>query len=253
MGKISTRYVFACAAAAAILLVAAAPAGAGHSWNGYHWAGTGAGDKGLPVQVTLASHVDPLSPWSGILGMVGTDWNVSAELESTLVPGLFDPAACELPTTAPAAADYTVDVCNGEYGENGWLGLAQIWVAPDGHILTGSAKVNDTYFNQDAYNDDNARRHVLCQEVGHDWGLDHVHGPKAASCMNDMFGLFSPSFVSPNQHDYDQLAAIYCHLGDSPCGRAKGGGGKGKSNSKSQVVERHQANGARLVTFILRP
>ncbi len=57
--------------------------------------------------------------------------------------------------------------------------------------------------------------------------------------------------MSPNQHDYDQLAAIYCHVGSGPCGPTKGGG-KGKNQGKSEVFGRTLPNGARLVTWILR-
>jgi hypothetical protein len=223
------------------------PAGASNSWNGYHWAGQNGGDQGLPVNLTLVNHLS--EAWPGVLAPVSVDWNRSSVVKHVIV----DPGACELPAGPPAVADATIDVCNGAYGENGWLGLAQIWVDASGHILTGSVQVNDTYFSRAPYDDANARRHVLCQETGHTFGLDHQHSPKAASCMNDSWGLTSASFVSPNQHDYDQLAAVYCHLGPGPCGGTKGGGGKGKSQGKGQVFERTAPNGARFVTFILRP
>jgi hypothetical protein len=236
-------------------LVAAAtlPAGANNSWKGYHWAGTATGDKGLPAQVTVRNHLD--GAWSGVLTPVSADWNLNAVIQHTVAAGTTGAGQCALPAAPPTAADYEVDVCNGAFGANGWLGIAEIWVGADGHILTGAVRMNDSYFSQDPYNDPNARRHVLCQEVGHAWGLDHQHGPRAQTCMNDSFGLLSASFVSPNAHDYDQLAAVYCHLGSDPCSTKGGGGpkGKGNGNGKGQVFERRAANGARLVTFILRP
>ena len=237
--------------AGGLVAAAALPAGASNSWNGYHWAGTASGDKGLPAQVTVRNHLD--TAWSPVLTPVSTDWNASAVIQHTVVNGTVGAGQCALPAAPPAAADYEVDVCNGAYGENGWLGIAEIWVDASGHILTGAVRVNDTYFSQAPYDDANARRHVLCQEVGHTWGLDHQHSPKAQTCMNDSFGLLSASFVAPNAHDYDELAIVYCHLGSGPCPTKGKGGPKSNGNGKGLVLERRAANGARFVRFILQP
>jgi len=95
---------------------------------------------------------------------------------------------------------------NGRYGNNGWLGVAQVWLA-GGHISQATTKVNDTYLASSGYNDA-ARRHVLCQEIGHDFGLDHQDesGADLNTCMDYADALDNPS---PNAHDYEQLEAIY--------------------------------------------
>jgi hypothetical protein len=110
-----------------------------------------------------------------------------------------------------------VEVCNKTYGNNGWLGIAQIWISGS-HITQGSVKLNDTYFNTPTYNNPNERLHVACQEIGHTLGLDHQSedGSSLDTCM-DYFsntGINAVSTLSthPNQHDYDELAAIYAHL-----------------------------------------
>src|SRR5688572_31754287 len=46
-----------------------------------------------------------------------------------------------------------IEVCNAAYGNNGWLGIAQIWIS-GAHITQGTTKLNDTYFNTDTYNTD---------------------------------------------------------------------------------------------------
>jgi hypothetical protein len=61
---------------------------------------------------------------------------------------------------------------NSRYGQNGWLGLAQIWVSGN-HITQATTKVNETYFNMPQYDTPAWRRLVMCQEVAHDFGLDH--------------------------------------------------------------------------------
>ena len=100
--------------------------------------------------------------------------------------------------------------CNAKYGKNGWLGLAQIWLSGT-HIAQATAKMNDTYFSTAAYNVPVKKQHVMCQEIGHDWGLGHQDesGADLNTCMDYANALDNPS---PNQHDYDQLQTIYQHL-----------------------------------------
>ena len=112
----------------------------------------------------------------------------------------------------------TTQVCNGKYGNNGWLGLATISITGGTHITQGSAKMNDTYFDTATYNNPNEREHVMCQEVAHTFGLDHqsTDGSSLNTCM-DYFsntGANAGSTLStkPNQHDFDELNIIYQHL-----------------------------------------
>lgn len=175
-------------------LVLAAPAAASHSWNGYHW-----GRTANPFTLKLGDNVSGV--WDSHLAKVSSDWSTSQVLDTSVVAGGAKNKQCR-----PQSG--RVEVCNGSYGFNGWLGLAQIWLS-GGHIVQGSAKVNDTYFNTSTYNDANARQHVLCQEIGHTFGLDHQ---MAQSCMDDRNGLFDPRYVSPNAHDFEQLETIYAHL-----------------------------------------
>jgi hypothetical protein len=85
------------------------------------------------------------------------------------------------------------------------------------HITQAVTKLNDTYFNTATYNTPAWRRLVTCQEVAHDFGLDHqdevFDNPNLGSCMdytNDPDG--PPSNEHPNAHDFAQLELIYAHL-----------------------------------------
>ena len=194
----------------------ATPALASHSWGNYHWARTA-----NPFTLKLGDNVSGV--WDNYLNQVSADWRRSTVLDTTIVAGGTRPKPCK-------ATLGRVEVCNGTYGFNGWLGLAQIWVSNGGHIAKGVAKVNDSYFSTSTYNNANAKRHVLCQEVGHTFGLDHQY---AVSCMNDRDGLFDSAYVSPNQHDFDQLQTIYSHL-----------------DSSSTVSSARAGNGMRVYTFV---
>ena len=117
-------------------------------------------------------------------------------LSLTKVAGGTSPRRCK-------AASGKIEVCADSYGNNGWLGLAQIWIS-GGHITKAVAKMNDFYFNFATYNTPAWRQLVMCQEIGHDFGLGHQETEPATSCMG--------SGQQPNWHDYDQLATIYVHL-----------------------------------------
>ena len=120
-----------------------------------------------------------------------------------------------------------VEVCNGSYGYNGWLGIAQIW-ASGSHITQGAVKLNDTYFNTAKYNTLAWRQFVMCQEIGHTFGLGHQDedfgNVNLGSCMDytsapsggSVNGFdYGPSNEHPNGHDYVQLETIYNSHTDS--------------------------------------
>ena len=107
-------------------------------------------------------------------------------------------------------------MCNERYGSTGWLGIAQIWL--NGlHITQATTKLNDTYFNTSTYNKPEWRRLVTCQEIAHDFGLDHqdenFNNPNLGTCMDYTSNpLGPPSNEHPNAHDYAELLDIYSHL-----------------------------------------
>ncbi len=186
----------------AALVVAGAAAGiayANHSWGGYHWARTA-----NPFTLKLGDNVS--SVWDSYLGVASADWSASSVLDTHVVAGLVNPRNCR-----PTAG--RVEVCNSKYGNNGWLGIAQIWVSGL-HITQGTAKMNDTYFNTSTYNTPSWRQLVICQEVAHAFGLDHqdenFDNLNLGTCMD--YTSNPAGNEHPNQHDYDMLEEIYAHL-----------------------------------------
>jgi hypothetical protein len=176
-----------------------------HSWGGYHWARTS-----NPFTVKLGDDVS--AAWDSYLWDASSDWSVSGSfygvLDTDIVPGGTNPKRCH-PTSGH------VEVCSSTYGKNGWLGLAQIWVSGS-HITQAVAKMNDSYFNTPSYNTPGWRHLVMCQEVGHTFGLDHqdenFYNANLGTCMDYTSNpLGPPSNEHPNQHDYDELGIIYGH------------------------------------------
>jgi hypothetical protein len=203
------RTVGICAGAVACCAIAAS-ALATHSWGGYHWARTTA-------QFTLQLGDNMSADWKPYLAQASSDWNSPTLFGASSTPLLTAIVAGQSNRRCSLVAG-TTQVCNGKYGNNGWLGLATISITGGEHITQGSAKMNDTYFAQAKYNTPNEKQHVVCQEVAHTFGLDHqsTDGSSQNTCMdyfsNTGANAGSTASTRPNAHDFEELNAIYAHL-----------------------------------------
>lgn len=187
-----------------------ADAQARHSWAKYHWARTA-----NPVALQLGDNVD--ATWDANLSQASGNWSTPVGgypkvLQTGVVPGSTDGLTC-----APKSG--TVQVCNANYGNNGWLGLAQIWITVGSHIAQGVTKMNDYYWTPEAayaYANEAEQQHVMCQEVGHTFGLGHTSedGSSQNTCMDYYHNTSDADLVSttPNAHDFEQLSKNYRHL-----------------------------------------
>ncbi len=227
---------------------------ASHSWGGYHWARTA-----NPFNLKLGDNVSSL--WDSYLATTAADWSVSNVLDMNMVAGASNPKNCK-----PVAG--RVEVCNSKYGRNGWLGIASVW-ANGQHIVQGTVKVNDTYFNTSKYNTPAWRNLVMCQEVGHTIGLDHQDevftNPNLGTCMDYTSDPLSNQH--PNQHDYDMLETIYAHLDTTTTANQTAASANqeidhqdratwGKvirtsSDKKASLYERDFGHGRKVFTFVI--
>lgn len=191
--------------AACVALAAIVPASANHSWGGYHWAGNGS-------NLTLKVNTAISSQWNTSVGGAISDWRSSNEFTLNSATSSANRRKCN-----PIAGQ--ILVCNESYGQRGWLGIASIWLT-SGHISQGTTKLNDSYFNTAQYNTPAWRAMVACQEIGHDFGLDHQDegfgAPNIGTCMDytndpDGGGAYGASNEHPNTHDYSMLNTIYDH------------------------------------------
>ena len=264
---VNRRVVAIAAAGVMAFFGASALVRADHAWAGYHWS-----RSSNPVPISLGDNLSGL--WPSVLDDSSADWNNPVgswpKVIHTVVGfGLTNPRNCK-----PVSG--TVQVCNGTYGNNGWLGVAQIWVSGS-HIQQGTVRVNDTYFFTPSYDSAAWRQFVMCQEVGHTFGLDHqdeaFNNLNMGSCMdytddparNDGDG----NNLHPNNHDFEELALIYSHLdGESGGGGGSGGRGRGagpagapgasefgqlvRDNGHEAVFVHDLGDGSRVISFVLR-
>lgn len=255
-----------CAVASSTIVLFPTAADASHAWSNYHWE-----RSNNPVALTVGNNVS--SVWAPHLSTAVNDWDQSSVLAVTEVSGAAK-GRCK-------ASSGRIEVCSDFYGGTGWLGVASISLSGD-HITSATAKMNDTYFSAPPYNTSPWRQLVMCQEIGHAFGLDHQDenftNPNLGTCMdytNNPVGN-----EHPNTHDYVQLETIYAHLdgstggggggNDKPCNPRKPGCASGnnglaasdvsstgdwgtlvRSHGRNAVFERDFGNGHRVVTFVI--
>lgn len=190
-----------------------------HAWSKYHWKHSATPyqrELGDNVGASATANWDPYLITTAGVNDIDTfnDWDLPYEtwdgytygdmLDTPIVPGRTTPKRCN-PETGRA------EVCNARYGYTGWLGVAGISVTSDGHITRGYAKLNDSYFDTSKYNTPAWRNLVMCQEVGHIFGLGHQDenhsNTNLGTCMDYTSNPESNQY--PNKHDYEQLEAIY--------------------------------------------
>lgn len=206
---ISRRKAFIWITAALILFTSAFAAYADHQWSSYHWKKEGT------FKLTLDIGNNHTGQWPGLLNYVDSNWNTDGG--SYLIINVVDGGTGD------------IESYNADYGNTGWLGLASIWVTrgKNKHITRGESKVNDFYTTLEGYygfNEDVEYKHVLCQEIGHTFGLNHnregaTGGEPDNTCMNDETRPLR--YPDPNVHDTEMLDQMYAE------DHADGGGGGG--------------------------
>ena len=200
---------------AVVMVLTAGVASATNKWNGYHWE-----SNNLALTVVDNTNapgvfdvVDAVAEWAGL----GTDIQPEMALGSS---GDVEVVAIRI--------------------RPHYLGLARIWVDEFGHIGKGRVELNSRYLNSLTFDEWD---HVLCQELGHIWGLGHDNVEEGCMASSSFLGL--PGYTSPSDHDKVTLNDIYNdHAEPTPdvttedpppedCDRNRAGKCKGSSGSNS--------------------
>ena len=170
-----------------------------HQWNNYHYT------KPASEQRKIIARDSTTGSWTDKLPNVLSDWGQSSKFRFVKQQAATDSGSrlnCSMPDSYGR-----VHVCNhSDYNFSG-AGLATIRVNSENHIQKGKVRVKNS-------TGEGARRPLLCQEVGHNLGLDHR--PGTGSCMHQNA---SAAANSPDRHDYDQLVdQTHHHGGESETG-----------------------------------
>lgn len=171
-------------------------------WGDYHWS-----RQEAKFTLQLGDNVD--SNWDTYLLNSINGWNTSTVITLEQTAGGTRPRRCKI-------TKGRVEVCNAKYGFNGWLGIAGISVSGS-HITGGYVKMNDSYYNTSTYNTPAWRNLVMCQELGHTFGLDHqdadFNNSNLSTCMDYTNNPDTNQY--PNAHDFDMIETMYAHLDDT--------------------------------------
>ena len=216
----------------------ASPTAANHQWGSYHWSNNGTGLT-LTVKHTFRNAGDWIQWYDEAL----IDWSGSTS------PLTLSNGGAHTGTTSKKCDPISgqILVCADAYGFRGWLGIATIWANGD-HITQGTTKLNDSYYATATYNTPEWRDMVMCQEIGHDFGLDHqdenFSNTNVGTCMDytnepSGGGSYGDPNLSPNAHDYEMLNANSMYgSGHSD----SGGGGGGTCNPRSPKCDSGQSD-----------
>ena len=187
-------------AAMLLCLGLSSSAWANHSWGAYHWA-----RMVNPFELVVINSTT--SDWDFYVTNAIQDWSLGSGIMSVIEDtGGSTSKRVRRQCRAPGGK---IRICNLAYGFNGWLGIAGISIDTNGHIVKGYTKLNDSYFNAGYYDNPEWKQSVTCQELGHDFGLNHQDEDFYNQSLNSCMDYQDPPFAYPNPHDFEQLLTIY--------------------------------------------
>jgi len=112
-----------------------------------------------------------------------------------------------------ARVDGVMLVCNGNFGETGWVGINEVEIEyarsdGPGFIISSVAKMNEFYLNKAAYE---KRRYTMCHEIGHGFGLPHTdENPNNSDLGNCLDYTNTPENNQlPGDVNFNRLIEIY--------------------------------------------
>lgn len=243
-------------------LTTAGIASANHQWGKYAW------NAESPVSLSIGGNFEGEHDWGNEFGVAVADWHNDGTILN-LAPVVHGNANNREDCT-PATG--TIEVCNFNYGDNGWLGIASVWISKGKNISKANSKMNDHYFDSVAYySDPRWRQLVMCQEIGHDFGLDHqdedFSNTPIGTCMDYTGNDLTDADIHPNDHDLEQLIAMYGSSGGDG-GGGNGNKGRGRpsvvsassgefgraigadASGRANVFERDLGNGQKVITHV---
>jgi hypothetical protein len=205
-----------------------AVAAANHAWlvNGQaaHWASTTD-----PAQIDLGDNLnDPV--WDSQRFDPSLAWSASPLASGQLGPSPF----LRVNTQADGLASNEVEMYDGFYGQDGWIGQATLdSIDSESHIHHATVQLNRSYSLSER-----EKHAAIVHEVGHTLGLSHQEG--TVMCP------FLCGIDDPVAHDYEMLALVNSHTDsyDTPAQRLEAPAEVGETTARR--------DGPRAVIFVSR-
>mmetsp|Transcript_46309 Transcript_46309/g.112253 ORF Transcript_46309/g.112253 Transcript_46309/m.112253 type:complete len:481 (-) Transcript_46309:240-1682(-) len=150
--------------------------------------------------------------WQAVFTLAVTDWEFGS------------PDALSLTSTKVAydsectPVDGKIKVCNGDYGEQPWRGLATCILDQNRNYANCNAKMNDYYLRNGELD---LKQYTMCHEIGHGFGLPHTdedfNNADLGNCLDytENFGVNK----SPDASNYAKLVEFYGSVGGARRGR----------------------------------
>jgi len=122
-------------------------------------------------------------------------------------------------TTSSVTVDHTctqvrgvMKVCNGNYGNTGWLGINEIITESRGDgpmwIVSSVAKMNEHYLLNAPYE---KRQYTMCHEIGHGFGLPHTdenpYNSDQGNCLD--YTNTPENNMHPGEVNFERLKTEY--------------------------------------------
>ncbi len=187
------RALLAAAAALFGFTALAGAAEASHVWwiNGraVHWASTT-----NPAQIDLGDNVDD-PVWDSQRHIPAFVWSIGVTGPGQLGLSPY----LRVSTQAGGQASNEVEIHDGFYGRNGWVGQATLnSIDSQGHIRDATVHLNQSYVLSESQ-----KQATINHEVGHTLGLSHQAGTVMCPVLCGI--------SNPVQHDWDVVTFVNAH------------------------------------------
>lgn len=169
--------------------------------------------KGEGLSLELQNALDEM--WQDEFAEAVADWRESEVLTLSTTKVAVDHSC--------GRVDGVMLVCNGNFGETGWVGINEVEIQTrsangPGFIIGSVAKMNEYYLNNAPYE---KRLYTMCHEIGHGFGLPHTdENPNNSDLGNCLDYTRTPeNNLRPGKANFDRLKSIYlAGEGDSLAG-----------------------------------